>query len=41
MTNEKVYSAPEMDVYEIVTEGLVCMSGDDSGIDMNPESGNM
>lgn len=41
MIKELIYESPEMEVYDVVTESMLCVSGDDSGMDMNPEDGNM
>lgn len=40
-TKDIIYVTPSMKVYEVLIEGILCMSGDDSEIDMNPEIGNM
>lgn len=41
MSKELIYKSPEVEVYEVIAEGVLCVSGDDSGMDMNPEDGNM
>jgi hypothetical protein len=41
MFKELIYKSPEVEVYEVIAEGVLCVSGDDSGMDMNPEDGNM
>lgn len=33
--------SPEMEIYEVIAEGVLCVSDEDSGLDMNPEEGNM
>lgn len=38
---DRVYESPEVEVMEMTAEGIVCGSYDDSGLDMNPEEGNM
>lgn len=36
------YSSPFMEITELLPEGILCFSsGDDSDLDMNPESGNV
>ena len=34
------YESPQMEIFEILAEGVLCMS-DDSGVDLNPEEGYM
>lgn len=42
MTSEETrYMSPEMEIYEVIAEGVLCVSDEDSGLDMNPEEGNM
>lgn len=41
MSKELIYKSPEVEVYEVIAEGVLCVNGDDSGMDMNPEDGNM
>lgn len=38
---EVLYISPEMEIHEILAEGVLCMSYDDTGMDMNPEDGNL
>lgn len=38
MKKETLYVSPEMDIYEIITEGVFCTSDD---LDMDSEGGNM
>lgn len=38
---EFLYESPAIDVIEMAVEGVLCASGDDDGVDMNPEFGNM
>lgn len=35
------YVSPEMKIHEIMVEGVLCLSVQDSGMDMNPEEGKM
>ena len=35
------YDAPEIGVYYFVPEGVLCQSNSDSGLDMDPDEGNM
>lgn len=37
----KTYESPELEIIETLTEGILCMSSDESGMDMIPEEGNM
>ena len=41
LTKEKIYETTAMDIYEVLAEGVLCMSSYDSGMDMDPEEGNM
>lgn len=41
MLKELIYESPVVDVCDVMAEGVLCVSGDDSGMDMNPEDGNM
>lgn len=36
-----VYTSPEMEIYEVQAEGILCASNADLDLDMNPEDGNM
>ena len=38
MKKETLYVSPEVEVYEIITEGVFCTS---EGVDMDPEGGSM
>ena len=38
MKKEASYVSPEVEVYEIITEGVFCIS---DGLDMDSEGGNM
>ena len=38
MNKEASYVSPEVEVYEIIAEGVFCISG---GLDMDSEGGNM
>ena len=38
MKKETLYVSPEMEIYEIITEGVFCIS---NGLDMDTDGGNM
>ena len=38
---QKLYESPEVEILEILTEGILCASNGDLELDMNPEDGNM
>ena len=40
MTPKSSYESPEVEIIETKTEGILC-TRDNSGMDMNPEEGNM
>ena len=35
------YVSPEVEILKLDAEGILCGSYDESGLDMNPEDGNM
>ena len=37
----KTYESPELEIIETLAEGILCMSSDESGMDMIPEEGNI
>ena len=41
MNKEKLYVSPDMVIYEVLSEGMLCASDADLELDMNPEEGNM
>ena len=38
---EFLYESPAINVMEMAVEGVLCASGEEGGVDMNPEIGNM
>ena len=41
MNKEKLYIYPDMVIFEVLSEGVLCESNADLELDMNPEEGNM
>jgi hypothetical protein len=41
MIQKTLYESPSVEIIETLTEGILCMSSDESGMDMIPEEGNM
>jgi hypothetical protein len=41
MTHKFLYESPEVEIIETLTEGILCMSDYDTGLDLDPEYGNM